>query len=62
MKKKLNKGGRPRIPEHLKKKSTTSAIRLPNISLDAIRLVAKAIESGAITSDEVINFINSKGA
>lgn len=60
MSNKKNKGGRPRTPEHLKAKPISKALRVPNIALNAVYAVIKAVKEGSVSESEIIEFIRNK--
>lgn len=56
------KMGRPSLPDHLKAKPISKAMRVPLVALDAVNEVIKGIKAGAVTERDVIEFIESKKA
>lgn len=56
--KKQSKMGRPRIPEHLKKKRTTRPMRVPVAIIDDLKALVKAYNSKTITVEDIQALIN----
>lgn len=53
--------GRPRIPEHLKKKNTTRTMRVPNDVIDDLKALVRALNDGLVSIEE-IRELAKKGA
>jgi hypothetical protein len=51
--KKINKGGRPLLPEHLKAKPKTKPIRVPVDLVEIMVIIGERYKNGLISLDDI---------